>query len=1245
MTAKVTQNGIEQPNSCNYYKNRIGHGKCALKNMFQAFGGQVNFGLAAFARGKATGCTATCDDVIGEGEGNGTCKWASYPGGGIPAGGCGPEPTLLPNSEDRRGAEILVPMQIDNFYAPPLEDTNVPELLRWVDNDCSQKGTLSYELWAEGETPLNGILRDTYRYLSTGWTSAATTPTFTSPIADAGERSCRTISNILITDGDENCDTDADTIDAAADLYAGFTKGGITWKVKTYVITYGGGTIAKANQIANAGGTGMAVNATNESTLSTALSNIISQAIKPEKCDNADNNCNGCTDEGFKHYCNVQQTCCMWSTPAQRATCMSGYQATISAANPSGDLTKLPCATTAQQQDPATWLCYNPKETCDNVDNNCQDGTDEVVLKCGSPAHCPKAETCNTEDDDCDGQVDEGGVCTAECEKPTPEVCDGCDNDCDGIIDDGAPSAPCGLLSPANCAGQLTCKPAQPAAFPGQCVASGGYNACNNSPQTETCDSVDNDCDGIADDGIAPKACVPAGTPGGLNYGPKSQCKQGSQPCNGTCQGFVGPSQEICDGIDNDCDGVVDDNAFNVGIACGFNQPPCSLGTTACVNGALVCQGGVQPSAEVCDGVDNNCNGSVDETPLADAPPAGGNGCWTTPGNCCTFNNLAWCPPPGGTCGGNGILKPPCNKGTITCQGTQKWVCTNVQAPSNEACDGVDNDCDGTIDETPIPQVGQSCGSDTGECTAGKLACNSGVLDCQNDVGPTSEQCDGLDNDCDGTVDNGIASGGACVVPYDKVLYPGDRTKGACSPGEFLCDSMGMISCLNGMGPQPEVCDGIDNDCDGTIDESGPAPDGVDGSQNPQPDPNAKIGDPCGSDVGQCNPGQYTCQNGEFTCTGATTPTLETCDCNDNDCDGNNDNANGGLALCSTGKECVKSSTGVCQCAGACNPGKEYPCPPGQQCQQVTESSTGQPLGFYCVAQPCTDCELKTVKDANGKVICAPADTPADANCNKPPVCVCRGQAGCRNPCDGVTCPAGEVCTDLGPFAGKCVVNNCYNVPCTGCNQACNLGSCLENPCKADSCAADKVCKPSGDFTTFTCEGTCAGVMCAQGQVCQNGECVTGCSAACGVDQYCDLSLSPPTCVEDKCGGAPCPGGGCCDPVSGACGNCPCEGVICPEGQACKDGQCDVPGTGGAGGAGGAGGSGGAGAGGSNQGGSGGSGKDDRGVFGLPTGGGGCSCEVAGDAKPSSGWLALFGIPVVFLRRRARAARIKKEVA
>src|SRR6185436_12740175 len=114
---------------------------------------------------------------------------------------------------------------------------------------------------------------------------------------------------------------------------------------------------------------------------------------------------------------------------------------------------------------------------------------------------CPAAEVCNKEDDDCDGQIDEGLVgCNCV---PSTEICDGCDNDCDGVADDGVAAQPCGLPSPASCAGMQTCK--APVSVPlGGCAMNGGFNNCSNNPQVETCNGVDDDCDGTVDDGIAP---------------------------------------------------------------------------------------------------------------------------------------------------------------------------------------------------------------------------------------------------------------------------------------------------------------------------------------------------------------------------------------------------------------------------------------------------------------------------------------------------------------------------------------------------------------------------------------------------------------------------------------------------------------------------------------------------------------------------------------------------------------------
>ena len=1258
------------PSCAGYSPTRMGHAKCAVKNTTLAFGGEVNFGLSQYA-GFMTGCSANC---YGNTSGfpfpacNAQCFNAEINTTGV-CGACGPMDNIN-DPTTRHGANILVGMQVDNVWNSPPgapNPSNIPALLGFVDNVCTGNAELSnppvdgFPGGQYGKTPINGALRDMKRYFQTGWTNPDNAAiSFPTPL-NALDRACRSVNVILMTDGDETCDAQTDAVNAAASLLAGVTVGGNLFKIKTYVINFAGGSQGNTDAIASAGGTGLSYFATNEVQLSQALANIVSGAIKPETCDNTDNNCNGCTDEGFTHYCNVQPVpanCCAWGTTAQRTTCLSNYTASITAANPQGTLTLLPCTTAAQVQ-PATWLCKDPGEQCDSVDNNCVSGVDEGITKCGNPLHCPLAETCNGQDDNCNGLIDEGGVCPNAC-APSVETCDGCDNDCNGVTDNGIAPIPCGIpqsaTTPSWCAGTITCKPPQNVAV-GLCAASGGgFNACNNAPQAEVCDGKDDNCNGIIDDGIASAPCVPTGQPMGLNYGPNSTCKMGTSACtNGAtvCVGGVGPSAEICDGLDNNCDGIVDNNVPGVGLQCGVNQLPCTSGLSACVNGTLVCQGGNQPKPEVCNGIDDNCNGTVDEAPLTDAPAPGMGGCWTLPGNCCTFKNLSWCPPPGGTCFDNGTLSPPCNKGSLACSGVTGWVCQNPKNPGVETCDGIDNDCNGAVDDGNLPQVGQPCGSNTGECKQGALSCTAGVLDCLGDVPPSAELCDGKDNDCDGTIDNGIVVGAACTVAYNTALYPGPRTALPCQPGVLQCDGMGGQVCFGGVGPSPEVCDGIDNDCDGLIDEVGVAPDGLDGTANPLPPPAANLGDACGSSTGECKAGAYHCVNGLFACLGGQAATPETCDCDDNDCDGVTDNPNGpnGPPLCGSGKDCVKGSAGSCQCAQPCATG-EFPCPPGQKCDTVTSSQTGQslPVG-YCVTDPdanCGNCALKTTKDANGKVLCAPAGTVLD-NCITPPVCTCKGQNGCVEPCSGVTCPAGLVCASFGPNTGACAADSCYNNPCQGCGKACNLGACVANPCTDVTCPAGQECKPTSNFTDHVCVPACGNVTCPMGKSCIDGVCADDCNPPCTAGQICDRTQAPPACVASKCTPTTCTDGSCCDPITGACGNCPCEGVLCPAGQVCSKitGQCgqSMQGTGGSdptstsaatGSS-------------TTSTGASGTGGADSSIWGLATGGGGCSCEVGVGlaARLPDGRFAILALALIGLvarSRRGKRASANREV-
>src|SRR5262249_44081873 len=113
------------------------------------------------------------------------------------------------------------------------------------------------------------------------------------------------------------------------------------FNIKTYVVGLANDVTPTAlNHIAAAGGTSKAFSTTDETPAIAALPNIIGGAIKTGTCDNTDNNCNGCTDEGFKHYCDVGLTCCYWGDDNARQTCLNNYLATITPQNPQGDLTK-----------------------------------------------------------------------------------------------------------------------------------------------------------------------------------------------------------------------------------------------------------------------------------------------------------------------------------------------------------------------------------------------------------------------------------------------------------------------------------------------------------------------------------------------------------------------------------------------------------------------------------------------------------------------------------------------------------------------------------------------------------------------------------------------------------------------------------------------------------------------------------------------------------------------------------------
>ena len=271
------------------------------------------------------------------------------------------------------------------------------------------------------------------------------------------------------------------------------------------------------------------------------------------------------------------------------------------------------------------------------------------------------------------------------------------------------------------------------------------------------------------------------------------------------------PTGEVCNGVDDDCDGQVDE---------GLGNQSCGQGV--CVHTQPVCVGGVPQacdtmqgsSAEACNGLDDDCDGQVDEA-LAKT-----------------------------TCG-QGI----CNHQQKNCVGGQVQTCDPYQGAAVETCNGLDDDCDGVADEgfgAVTCGVGV-CYHEQSNCAGGEIAA------CDPMEGATPEQCNGLDDDCDGEVDEtatcddglsctaetcvdgtcvpvasgiGCWLGGLCVDagapnPADPCLAcdPGSPLDWTPSPAGVPCEDGAVCTiddqCLDGIcvgGPQ-DPCDAISTDC------------------------------------------------------------------------------------------------------------------------------------------------------------------------------------------------------------------------------------------------------------------------------------------------------------------------------------------------------------------------------------------------------------------------------------------------
>ncbi|MBK9639425.1 MAG: putative metal-binding motif-containing protein [Bacteroidetes bacterium] len=636
-------------------------------------------------------------------------------------------------------------------------------------------------------------------------------------------------------------------------------------------------------------------------------------AINPgatEVCNGIDDDCDGLADDGltFVTYYADADADTYGNAAVSQSTCNGAPVGYVIDATDCNDAN----------------AAINPSanEVCDGIDNDCDGSTDEGLtfltyyVDADNDGYGDASATGVSSCNPIVGSVTNNGDCNDNNAAINPaalEVCNGIDDNCNGLSDDGLTFVTYYADADADTYGnalvsQSTCNGA-PVGYVIDATDCNDANAAVNPAATEVCNGIDDDCDGSTDEGLTFLTYyVDADNDsyGDASATGVSSCNPivGSVTNNGDCNdanAAINPSAtEVCDGIDNNCNGSTDEGltflTYYVDADVDGYGDASATGVSSCnpIVGSVTNNGdcsdnnaAVNPAAlEVCNGIDDDCNGLSDDgltfvTYYADAD--------------------------GDTYGDALASQSTCN-GAPVGYVIDATDCNDANASVNpgatEVCNGIDDDCDGSTDEglTFLTYYVDADGDGYGDASAtGVSSCNPIVGsvtnngDC-NDAAPlinpgATEQCNGVDDNCDGLIDNGVVFS-TWYADADGDTYGNAAvSQSACSqPVGYVLDATDCNDANAAVNPvASEVCNGIDDDCDGLTDDADPS---ISGQSTWYADADGDTYGNAASSVLACNmPVGYVADATDCNdANAAVNPgATEVCNGIDDDCDGSTD--------------------------------------------------------------------------------------------------------------------------------------------------------------------------------------------------------------------------------------------------------------------------------------------------------------------------------------------------------------------